>query len=74
MRRELGLVDSLDYLVQFGVTLLPVQVRLTPDKLTLLQKCLDAKPDAYRYVKANQGPLDCDEASVHGCDLLFIVY
>ena len=56
MRRELGLVDSLDHLVQFGVTLLPVQVRLTADKLSLLQRCLDARPDAYRWVVTGCGP------------------
>ncbi|XP_043241723.1 neuroblastoma-amplified sequence-like [Amphibalanus amphitrite] len=49
VRRELGLVESLDYLVRFGVTLLPVQVRLTADRLSLLKRCLDAKPDAYRH-------------------------
>ncbi|XP_037073192.1 neuroblastoma-amplified sequence-like, partial [Pollicipes pollicipes] len=48
VRRELGLVDSLELLVAFGVSLLPVQVRLTPDKLTLLERCLDGRPDAYR--------------------------
>ncbi|CAB3379605.1 Hypothetical predicted protein [Cloeon dipterum] len=48
IKEELDLIASLQILKDFGVSILPIQVRLTPNKLKLLRDCLKARATAYR--------------------------
>ncbi|XP_059489880.1 NBAS subunit of NRZ tethering complex-like [Neocloeon triangulifer] len=48
IKEELDLIASLQILKDFGVSILPIQVRLTSNKLKLLRDCLRAKATSYR--------------------------
>ncbi|ELT90143.1 hypothetical protein CAPTEDRAFT_162693 [Capitella teleta] len=41
---ELSLIESLAMLDGFGISMLPVQVRMCSDRLTLVQKAIDVRP------------------------------
>lgn len=47
IQQELDLISALQILSAFGLTLLPIQVRLREDKMTLIEECLKADPNAY---------------------------
>ena len=47
---ELNLIASLSLLDDFGIKMLPVQVRLCENKLDLIRSCLDSSPTAYKKV------------------------
>ena len=48
LRSELNLIASLSLLDDFGIKMLPVQVRLCENKLDLIRSCLDSSPSAYK--------------------------
>ena len=50
LRSELNLIASLSLLDDFGIKMLPVQVRLCENKLDLIRNCLDSSPTAYKSV------------------------
>ena len=50
IRSELNLIASLALLDDFGIKMLPVQVRLCENKLDLIRSCLDSSPTAYKSV------------------------
>ena len=45
---ELDLIESLELLSDFGVQVLPLQVRMTKDRCDLVQMALDAKLMTYK--------------------------
>ncbi|XP_052739623.1 NBAS subunit of NRZ tethering complex [Bicyclus anynana] len=47
IQRELDLIAALPMLAAFGLSILPIQVRLCEDKMTLIEECLQADPGAY---------------------------
>ncbi|RZF42481.1 hypothetical protein LSTR_LSTR004400 [Laodelphax striatellus] len=48
IQEELDLISSLQILNEFSVTLLPMQVRLCPNRMRLIDNCLQSHPTAYR--------------------------
>ncbi|XP_014228300.1 neuroblastoma-amplified sequence-like [Trichogramma pretiosum] len=48
IKEEYDLLESLQILHEFNVDILPIQVRMTQDKLKLINDCLDSKLDAYK--------------------------
>ena len=50
IRSELNLIASLALLDDFGIKMLPVQIRLCENKLDLIRNCLDSSPTAYKNV------------------------
>ncbi|XP_074051180.1 NBAS subunit of NRZ tethering complex isoform X1 [Macrotis lagotis] len=48
IQEELDLIRALGYLEEFGVKSLPLQVRLCPDRLSLLRECLVQAPTCYK--------------------------
>lgn len=48
IQEELDLIASLQVLNDFGVDLLPVQVRLCPDRLKLIDLCVNGQANAYK--------------------------
>ncbi|KAJ0182797.1 hypothetical protein K1T71_002166 [Dendrolimus kikuchii] len=47
IHQELDLISALQILSAFGLTLLPIQVRLCEDKMSLIEDCLKLDPNAY---------------------------
>ncbi|XP_028160946.1 neuroblastoma-amplified sequence-like [Ostrinia furnacalis] len=47
IEEELDLIASLQILSAFDLNLLPIQVRLCEDRMTLIEDCLKADPNAY---------------------------
>ncbi|XP_047984540.1 LOW QUALITY PROTEIN: NBAS subunit of NRZ tethering complex-like [Leguminivora glycinivorella] len=47
IQKELDLIASLEILSAFNLDILPIQVRLCEDRLTLIEKCLQSDPNAY---------------------------
>ena len=45
---ELDLIESVELLSDFGVQILPLQVRMCADRCELVQMALDAKHTTYR--------------------------
>ncbi|XP_039281626.1 neuroblastoma-amplified sequence [Nilaparvata lugens] len=48
IQEELDLISSLQILNEFNVTLLPMQVRLCPNRMRLIDNCLQSQSTAYR--------------------------
>ncbi|EZA57952.1 Neuroblastoma-amplified sequence [Ooceraea biroi] len=48
IKEEYDLIKSLQILHEFNVDALPLQVRLTVDRLTLIEQCLNNQRDAYK--------------------------
>lgn len=48
IKEEYDLIKSLQILSEFNVSTLPLQVRLTVDRLTLIEQCLNSRRDAYK--------------------------
>nr|CAD7398642.1 unnamed protein product [Timema cristinae] len=48
IQEKLDLISSLQFLSDFGLTLLPLQVRLCDDRMRLIEACVRNKPKAYR--------------------------
>lgn len=48
IKEEYDLIKSLQILNEFNVDILPLQVRLTVDRLTLIEHCLNNQKDAYK--------------------------
>uniref|UniRef100_A0A5F8H6Y9 NBAS subunit of NRZ tethering complex n=1 Tax=Monodelphis domestica TaxID=13616 RepID=A0A5F8H6Y9_MONDO len=48
VQEELDLIRALGYLEEFGVKILPLQVRLCPDRLSLIKECIAQAPTSYR--------------------------
>uniref|UniRef100_A0A673JN30 Neuroblastoma-amplified sequence N-terminal domain-containing protein n=1 Tax=Sinocyclocheilus rhinocerous TaxID=307959 RepID=A0A673JN30_9TELE len=48
VQEELDLISALSRLEQFGVKVLPLQVRLRTDRLSLIKQCISQCPTAYR--------------------------
>ena len=56
MQNELNLIASLALLDDFNVSMLPVQVRLSENKLDIVRSILDSSPTAYKsYFKVMNG-------------------
>ncbi|XP_063357979.1 NBAS subunit of NRZ tethering complex-like [Cydia amplana] len=47
IQKELDLIASLEILSAFNLDILPIQVRLCEDRLTLIEKCLQSDPNGY---------------------------
>ena len=54
---ELDLIESLELLSDFGVQVLPLQVRMTKDRCDLVQMALDAKSMTYKSSQKVDGAL-----------------
>ncbi|XP_069829255.1 NBAS subunit of NRZ tethering complex isoform X2 [Dendropsophus ebraccatus] len=48
IQEELDLIRSLGYLEEFGVKILPLQVRLCSSRLSLIKKCISQSPSSYK--------------------------
>ncbi|XP_052042051.1 NBAS subunit of NRZ tethering complex isoform X3 [Apodemus sylvaticus] len=48
IQEELDLIQALGYLEEFGVKILPLQVRLCSDRITLIQECVSQSPTCYK--------------------------
>ncbi|XP_019696196.1 neuroblastoma-amplified sequence-like isoform X1 [Harpegnathos saltator] len=48
IKEEYDLIKSLQILNEFNVDILPLQVRLTVDRLSLIERCLNNQRDAYK--------------------------
>ncbi|XP_071999707.1 NBAS subunit of NRZ tethering complex isoform X2 [Engystomops pustulosus] len=48
IQEELDLIRSLGYLEEFGVKILPLQVRLCSSRLGLIKKCISQSPTSYK--------------------------
>ncbi|XP_039190737.1 neuroblastoma-amplified sequence isoform X2 [Crotalus tigris] len=48
IQEELDLIRSLSYFEEFGVKILPLQVRLCSDRLSLIKECLSRLPTNYK--------------------------
>uniref|UniRef100_A0A670I1X9 NBAS subunit of NRZ tethering complex n=1 Tax=Podarcis muralis TaxID=64176 RepID=A0A670I1X9_PODMU len=48
VQEELDLIRALSYLEEFGVKILPLQVRLCSDRLSLIKECLLQLPTSYK--------------------------
>ncbi|KAM4772461.1 NBAS subunit of NRZ tethering complex [Rhinophrynus dorsalis] len=48
IQEELDLIRSLGYLEEFGVKILPLQVRLCSNRLSLIKKCITQCPTSYK--------------------------
>ncbi|XP_053141424.1 NBAS subunit of NRZ tethering complex isoform X2 [Hemicordylus capensis] len=48
VQEELDLIRGLSYLEEFGVKILPLQVRLCSDRLSLIKECLSQLPANYK--------------------------
>ncbi|KAG9494612.1 hypothetical protein GDO78_002120 [Eleutherodactylus coqui] len=48
VQEELDLIRSLGYLEEFGVKILPLQVRLCSDRLSLIKKSISQSPASYK--------------------------
>ncbi|RVE47807.1 hypothetical protein evm_007562 [Chilo suppressalis] len=47
VQEELDLIAALQLLSAFDLTILPIQVRLCEDRMTLIEECLNSDPNAY---------------------------
>ncbi|XP_059058366.1 NBAS subunit of NRZ tethering complex-like [Achroia grisella] len=47
IEQELDLISALQILNEFGLSIIPIQVRLCEDRLTLIEDCLKVDPNAY---------------------------
>lgn len=48
IKEEYDLIKSLQILNEFNIDILPLQVRLTVDRLNLIERCLNNQKDAYK--------------------------
>ncbi|XP_059585522.1 NBAS subunit of NRZ tethering complex isoform X2 [Alligator mississippiensis] len=48
IQEELDLIRAFSYLEEFGVTILPLQVRLCSDRLTIIKDCIAQLPTNYK--------------------------
>ncbi|XP_058144004.1 NBAS subunit of NRZ tethering complex [Dasypus novemcinctus] len=48
VQEELDLIQALGYLEEFGVKILPLQVRLYADRLGLIKECISQSPTCYK--------------------------
>nr|DBA25758.1 TPA: hypothetical protein GDO54_010108 [Pyxicephalus adspersus] len=48
IQEELDLIRSLSYLEEFGVKILPLQVRLCSDRLSFIKKCISQSSTSYK--------------------------
>ncbi|XP_071447202.1 NBAS subunit of NRZ tethering complex-like [Hetaerina americana] len=48
IEEELDLIEALHILSEFGVKMLPLQVRLFSNRIKLVENCLHSNPDAYK--------------------------
>ncbi|XP_030054710.1 NBAS subunit of NRZ tethering complex [Microcaecilia unicolor] len=48
IQEELDLIHALDYLEEFGIKILPLQVRLCTDRLGLIKNCIAERPTNYK--------------------------
>lgn len=48
IREEFELINSLQILNEFNITVLPLQVRSSQDRLKLIENCLENREDAYK--------------------------
>ncbi|KAK2578040.1 hypothetical protein KPH14_008457 [Odynerus spinipes] len=48
IREEYDLINSLQILNEFNIDILPLQVRLTQDKLKLIEECLNKRENVYK--------------------------
>ncbi|XP_027711429.1 neuroblastoma-amplified sequence isoform X1 [Vombatus ursinus] len=48
VQEELDLIRALGYLEEFGVKSLPLQVRLCPDRLSIIEECIAQAPTCYK--------------------------
>ncbi|XP_075779590.1 NBAS subunit of NRZ tethering complex isoform X4 [Pelodiscus sinensis] len=58
VQEELDLVRALNYLDEFGVTILPLQVRLCSDRLSLIKDCISQLPTNYKQSAKIMGLAD----------------
>ncbi|XP_074847388.1 NBAS subunit of NRZ tethering complex isoform X2 [Carettochelys insculpta] len=58
IQEELDLIRSLNYLEEFGVTILPLQVRLCSDRLSLIKACISQLPTNYKHSAKIMGLAD----------------
>ena len=65
IQSELNLIASLSLLDDFGVSILPVQVRLCENKLDIIRNVLDASHSAYKHEKVEM-LLSADNSSLSG--------
>ncbi|XP_053443844.1 NBAS subunit of NRZ tethering complex isoform X2 [Nycticebus coucang] len=48
IQEELDLIQALECLEEFGVKILPLQVRLCSDKISLIKECISQSPTCYK--------------------------
>uniref|UniRef100_A0A8C6RRE7 Sec39 domain-containing protein n=1 Tax=Nannospalax galili TaxID=1026970 RepID=A0A8C6RRE7_NANGA len=48
IQEELDLIQALGYLEEFGVKILPLQVRLCSDRISLMKECISQTPTCYK--------------------------
>nr|XP_045004804.1 neuroblastoma-amplified sequence isoform X1 [Jaculus jaculus] len=48
IQEELDLIEALGYLEEFGVKILPLQVRLCSDRITLIKECISQSSTSYK--------------------------
>ncbi|XP_060222000.1 NBAS subunit of NRZ tethering complex isoform X3 [Meriones unguiculatus] len=48
IQEELDLIEALGYLEEFGVKILPLQVRLCSDRISLIKECVSQSPACYK--------------------------
>ncbi|EDM03117.1 rCG62269, isoform CRA_a [Rattus norvegicus] len=48
IQEELDLIQALGYLEEFGVKILPLQVRLCSDRISLIKECVSQSPTCYK--------------------------
>ncbi|XP_057624118.1 NBAS subunit of NRZ tethering complex isoform X2 [Chionomys nivalis] len=48
IQEELDLIEALGYLEEFGVKILPLQVRLCSDRISLIKECVLQSPTCYK--------------------------
>ena len=48
IKEEYDLIESLQILNEFNIKILPIQVRITHERIKLIEDCLDSRNDAYK--------------------------
>uniref|UniRef100_A0A2K5CEZ1 NBAS subunit of NRZ tethering complex n=1 Tax=Aotus nancymaae TaxID=37293 RepID=A0A2K5CEZ1_AOTNA len=48
IQEELDLIQAVGCLEEFGVKILPLQVRLCPDRISLIEECISQSPTCYK--------------------------
>ena len=66
IQSELNLIASLSLLDDFGVSILPVQVRLCENKLDIIRNVLDASHSAYKQHEKVEMLLSTDNSCLSG--------